>query len=695
MTTNKSGDIPQDDDRHLGLFMKDTRFLSRMQMFINGNRPVLLSTNANENELTTILLTNGHVDHLELQEGDTPLWRESIELKRSRFIYDDALYENASLKNYFPKPVRFRFTVVFDADFNDMFIIRGFQTGQVGHKRKSSYEKGKLILTYDDAKDGIVRETRISWDTEESKYEESGTIHFWIELSPKETKTIMFFIAPYHNGRGAKQRPMEAALKLLNNSYVTWNKQTTQVKSDLPLFDKLYNRGVRDMRVLLTDLGFGAFPVAGLPWFAVPFGRDSLIAALQMLAVNPEIARGTLLTMAHYQGTQVDEWRDEQPGKIMHEIRFGELANTNQIPFTPYYGTVDATPLFLLLLAEYYQWTEDISIVKELMPNIVNALNWMNEYGDADKDSFVEYSSQSSKGLHNQGWKDSEDSNIHDNGEYAQAPIALIEVQGYIYQAKTKLIPILRLLGKNDLADKLVLETALLKERFELAFWMDEDKYYTIALDREKKQVRSITSNPGHILMSGIADPVRAAHVAQRLVSKDLFSGYGIRTMSNNSTGYNPMSYHDGSVWPHDNSICLLGLSACGFHKEANMVIEGLLKAAQCFEFYRLPELFCGHGIEQEGLIPYPVACSPQAWAAGTPLVFMQAMLGIKPDAVNKCIQLDPSLPKGMNELWVEHLSVARGYLSLAVKRQDNGKLKLDILQNTTGYQVKCKLGVH
>lgn len=682
LMTDKSGDIPDNDQSGLGLYTRDTRFLSRMEIRINNQRPILLSSAADENYISTIRLTNPHME----EDGKLILWRESVEIERTRFIYEGALYETFKLTSYYPKAIQFDFSVLLDADFIDMFVIRGFQHGKLGNKTGERSASGEKVISYLGA-DELLRETKVKWDTQESRISETGEVHFDVELKHQESIEIAFFIAPMIDGNEPLQHEPKEAMNKLRASYASWNASSTSISSDMPLFNKLYHRGVQDLRVLLTDLGYGQFPVAGLPWYSVPFGRDSLIAALQMLSLNPQIAKGTLLTMAAYQGQKEDEWRDEQPGKVMHEIRYGELAATNQVPFTPYYGTIDATPLFLLLTAEYYHWTGDLDFVSSLMPHLNAALNWIKEYGDYDKDSFVEYYQKSSKGIANQGWKDSADSVIHSNGDYAEAPIALVEVQGYVYQALTRLAPIFKSLGHEEQAEVMEKDAAQLRARFEEDFWMDDEQFYAIALDKDKKRVDSVTSNAGHILMSGIASPERAKAVAARLVAPDLFGGYGIRTMSTAATGYNPMSYHDGSVWPHDNSLCLLGLSQSGFTEEAITVMQGLLNAADQFEYYRLPELYCGYSDQLGAPVPYPVACSPQAWAAGTPLTFVQALLGLQPNALTRQITIKPALLNGMNDLKVEQLQIGNGTLSLRVSRVDN-EPKLEILSNQTGYEL-------
>ncbi|EID43468.1 amylo-alpha-1,6-glucosidase [Parageobacillus thermoglucosidasius] len=682
--TDEKGNIPKSHPYGLGLYTKDTRFLSEFSLRINGEEPVLLSSDASENYMATILLTNPPIE----KDGEIVLWRESIQIERKRFIYSGVLYETVKLKNYFPKPVTCEISVSFDADFADMFIIRGFQTGKVGKRTGQTVDGNSLVFHYEGA-DGVYRATTITWDRPAILADESGQVVFAFSLHHDEEQAVTFMIQPQIGQPAMPKTIMDKdnALRQLQDSYNEWHQSITRVNTDYKPLQRLIERGLADLRVLLTDLGYGPFPVAGLPWFGVPFGRDSLITALQMLPFCPQVAKGTLLTMAQYQGKKQDPWRDEQPGKIMHELRFGELANTNQVPFTPYYGAVDATPLFLVLLAEYVKWTGDYDIVRQLETNIEAALQWIDQYGDRDGDGFVEYHQESSKGIANQGWKDSGDSIVHRDGEYAKPPIALVEVQGYVYQAKKGLADIFEQLGKVKQAAELRQQAEELKKKFEDAFWMEDVQFYAIALDEKKRQVGTITSNPGHVLFAGILDGHRENAVIRTLLSPKMFSGYGIRTMAEGEAGYNPMSYHDGSVWPHDNSIILLGLSKLGKAKEALMIMEGLIEAASHFEYDRLPELFCGYSRSFGKPVPYPVACSPQAWAAGTPLVFVQAMLGLFPNSLRKEIHLSPTLLDSMNVLKVENMAIGHGRLSLTVFREGK-EIKVNIHENTTGYDV-------
>lgn len=684
LLTDTNGNIPENHPYGLGLYTKDTRFLSKLDLKINGEDPILLSSDADQNYKADILLTNPHME----EDGELILWRESVEIERTRFIYDDVLYEEIKVKNYFPKPVNFEISIHADADFLDMFVVRGFQNGDLGSRTGQTTEGNTLSFHYAGA-DNVERSTLITWDKEAKKVDEKGKIDFEFELAHSETDRVTLAIRPQIGEPQVNTAvKKDEAMRKLEVSYENWSKQSASVKTDFAPLQRLIDRGLNDMRVLLTDVGFGSFPVAGLPWFGVPFGRDSLIAALQILPFQSGIAKGTLLTMAHYQGQNVDPWRDEQPGKIMHEIRFGELAATGQIPFTPYYGTVDATPLFLILLSEYVKWTGDIELAQKLEKTIENALMWIDEYGDRDEDLFVEYHQESSKGIANQGWKDSGDSVVHRNGEYAKTPIALAEVQGYVYQAKMGIADIYESINQTERAEQLRRQAVSLKERFDEEFWMEDIQFYAIALDEKKEQVGTITSNPGHVLFSGMLNEDRAKAVTEMLVSQKMFSGYGIRTMAEGEAGYNPISYHDGSIWPHDNSISLLGMSKTGYQQEAIKVISGLIDAAAHFEYDRLPELFCGYDSQAGKAVKYPVACSPQAWAAGTPLVFIQSMLGLFPDSLKKEIRLLPVLLDSMNVLEVQNISIGEGKLSIRVTRSGEA-FTVEVLKNTTGYSLK------
>ena len=682
LLTDEKGNIPSDHPYGPGLYKQDTRFLSSFEMKINGEEPILLSAEAKESYENEMVLTNPHME----ENGSLILWRESIELKRKRFIYEDVLYEQVVVKNYYPKPLSFRISLHIDVDFADMFLVRGFQSGEVGSLKGVEMSTHSMTYVYQGA-DNVIRSSVVSWDRDAVEVKE-GFVDFEFNLPHGEEQKLTFKVNPEIGGERGTDYDADVAYSKLVDSYRSWNDRTTKVKTDYLPLQRMVDRGVSDLRLLLTDLGYGPFPVAGLPWFGVPFGRDSLIAALQMLSFNPDIAKGTLRTMGHYQGKNNDPWRDEQPGKIMHEIRYGELANTNQIPFTPYYGSVDSTPLFLVLLVEYVKWTKDLALAEELMPNILAALDWIDQFGDRDGDGLVEYHQESSKGIANQGWKDSGDSIVHRNGDYAETPIALVEVQAYVYQAKTGLADLFENLHNPKMAKELRQQAASLKVTFHDAFWMKEHGFYAIALDKDKNQVGTLTSNPGHVLYSGIMNEECIESVSRVLTSEKMFSGFGVRTMAEGEAGYNPMSYHDGSVWPHDNSMILLGMGKNDRAKESSLIMNGLIEAAGHFEYDRLAELFCGYHHGSGKLIKYPVACSPQAWAAGTPLTFIQTILGCYPDSLKGELQLKPHLLDGMNELHVDDLRIAGGMLSLSLERKKNGATELIVHKNTTDLRI-------
>lgn len=684
LLTDSYGDVYEGQHEHgLGLFTKDTRFLSRYEVKVQNLEMILLSSNAADNYVGSVRLTNKQ----KVENGEVKVWRESVAMERKRFIADGVLYETVDFRNQNTYPVELDIAVHVEADYKDMFEVRGFRTGQKGRMHPVQRTEESIRFSYT-GKDDVTRATTILFEPKPKTISENGEINYSILLDPYGTASFEITVAAEIDGQTAMPKDRRSALRELETAYRQWEADCTVVETDNETFNQLVRRSKKDMRVLLTDVGHGRLPVAGLPIFAVPFGRDSLIAALQTMSINPDIAKGTLRTMAAYQGTQVDPWRDEQPGKIMHEIRYGELANSNEIPFTPYYGTIDATPLFLVLAAEYYHWTGDEPFIRELLPNIERALEWIDSYGDRDGDGYVEYFQEAGKGIGNQGWKDSGDSIVHKDGTLAIAPIALSEVQGYVYDAKIRLAALFDLLGKSEKASSLRESAADLKDNFARDFWMEDEQYVAVALDRDKKQVQSVTSNPGHCLWSGFLTGEQAQKVADRLVSPDLFSGWGIRTMSETSTGFNPMSYHDGSVWPHDNSLCVLGLKRYGYHDYANRVIEGLIDAARHFEYDRLPELFCGYSSEEGYPIPYPVACSPQAWAAGTPLVFVQAMLGLMPDVPTGVIRLSPSLPKGINRMQIHNLRVGNGSLDLLMQKYNDAHTTFKVLHNSTGLQI-------
>jgi glycogen debranching enzyme len=441
------------------------------------------------------------------------------------------------------------------------------------------------------------------------------------------------------------------------------------VDTDHELFNLTVSRSIVDLRLLINETPGESerYLAAGVPWFSTLFGRDSLISSLQVVAFRPQLGVETLTVLAARQATELDEWRDAEPGKILHELRVGEMAATKELPHSPYYGSVDATPLWLVLLGEVYDWTGDRELVDRLWPNALAALDWIDRSGDRDGDGFVEYERRTDQGLLNQGWKDSSDAIRDRHGREVHPPIALAEVQGYVFDAKRRMAGLARVRGEQALAERLEQDAEQLRERFEAAFWVEDQGYYAMALDRDKRPADAIASNAGHCLWSGIVAPARARKVATRLMSPSMFSGWGVRTYAADQPGYNPLGYHTGTVWPHDTSLIADGLKRYGFDEESNRLVGDMLEAAQRFPAFRLPELFCGFAREDNpDPVPYPVACSPQAWAAGAPFLFLKTMLGLRAHADRNELELwHPHLPAWVNKVTLRNLQVGEGAVDL------------------------------
>ena len=674
--SDERGDLVPETEQGHGLYRKDTRFFSGLRLLVDGATPTPLGAHTEKSYVLSRTLMTETKD------------RGAFEIRRESFLYGGAFYERLAVTNYYPEPAEVALSLDLDADFQDMFLVRKYRDGDVGHALPPVTDAQSVTLRYV-GKDELERRTTIRWDADGILAEDGKRLDFSLSLQPGQTAHIHLHAIPTI---GAEQPPavfaFDEALQKLDASYADWRARNSAAASSDEGFDRLFRRSLQDLRMLMDDIGHGPIPVAGLPWFAVPFGRDSLITSLFLLPLHPAHAVGTLRTLAAFQGTKRDPWRDEEPGKIMHEIRFGELVTTGQSPFSPYYGGVDSTPLFLMLLAEYVRWSGDTALVRELQPAVDTALGWIDARSSSDEAGFLTYAQEASGGFPNQGWKDSSNSLVHADGRYAASPIALAEVQGYVYAAKSGLADVYAAMGDVPRADRLRSEARELKERFQQTFWMEEVGFYCVALDGQRRQVRSLTSNPGHLLLTGIADAPFARAVAERLLRDDLFTGYGIRTMSAASTGYYPMSYHNGSVWPHDNGMIVLGMARQGFAGEAMRIVSGLLQAARQFPGDRLPELFCGYDAEETGaVVPYPATCSPQAWSGATAFAIAQAMLGLVPDALAGTLTLRPALPAELNELTLHRVTAGAGSFGVRLSRDaaNGAKVCADIFENTTG----------
>ncbi|MEA2588402.1 MAG: hypothetical protein QOH66_1329 [Actinomycetota bacterium] len=667
--SDQQGDLSVPNTVGMGVYYRDTRFLSRFELRISGADPVLLSSSAERAHLSYVDLTNP-----DLWEGEVlAVPAQTVNIRRIRAVADRVL-ERMRIKNFnaFPVNVALEFTLA--ADFLDLFEVRGLMRERRGTCFVPLVDGAVVKLAYLGL-DECFRETWITFGDKPTVVDVEGDtvrVRFDLALEAQSTRTMSVAFEPIIDGERRRLDEFSTAVARTRRSYEEWEQDCSQIRTDNKLFDSLVLRGIRDLRALLTRTQFGEFLAAGIPWYVAPFGRDAILASYQILAVNPEPARWTLHLLGRLLGTQNDPWRDEEPGKVLHEIRQGELARADYIPHTPYYGTVDATPLYLMLAAAYFRWTNDLSTIMQLKDVFDRALAWIDRYGDFDGDGYVEYIRRSPRGLRNQGWKDSGNAIVHADGTLAPPPIALAEVQGYVYMAKQRMAEIYALLGEHATAARLERDAAALKSRFNRDFWVDDEQYFALALDGEKRQVTTVTTNPGHGLYCDFIDKSKAGPLAERLMAPDMFSGWGIRTMSKKEVAYNPMSYHNGSVWPHDNALVAAGLKRYGYDRSTLRVATGLFDTALHMEYFRLPELFCGFTRRAPATpVRYPVACSPQAWAAASPFLLLQSMLGISARADRGLVTVNkPALPEWLNSLEWRNLRVGDSRLSLVFTRQ-------------------------
>lgn len=682
-----AGDVRRGNTYGLGLYYKDTRFLSTFEFRIEGKEPLLLSSSAELDYRGIIELTNPDLRDF---EGQVVVPQEAVNVRRLRVIRDN-LHERVRIKNYGLEPVQMELQFYVGNDFFDLFEVRGLRRRMRGQILKPKYDGTALSLAYIGL-DNVFRQTRIEFSQKPTGVRtgpEGAEIMYQIELKGHESRMLDLTIKPLVGTERKRTRNFDSLTDSLKESYAEWEARSTKVETDNELFNAVLERSQRDIRQLLTAATDGAVMAAGIPWFVAPFGRDSLIASLQILMLNTEPAYETLKMLAGRQGARVDEWSDEEPGKILHEIRQGELATQGVIPYTPYYGTVDATPLFMVLAHRLFKWTGNTNFLNMILENLERALSWIDEYGDKDGDLLVEYQTKSSLGLMNQGWKDSKGAVSHRDGIEAHPPIALAEVQGYVYLAKRGMAEIAHFLGQKELAERLEREAEALKESFNRHFWMEDEGCYALALDKDKHQVKTVTSNAGQCLFGEIADKSKARKVVQRLMRPDMFSGWGVRTISKTARSYNPMSYHTGTVWPHDNSLVAWGFKRYGFAEQANQIASGLFDAALSSDLLRLPELFCGFGRRTpHPPVGYPVSCAPQAWAAGSTYLLLQMMLGLEPDAPKKRLAVvRPQLPRWLNEVKVTRLKVGGHSIDLLFKREGE-ETTFEVLKAPSGFTV-------
>jgi glycogen debranching enzyme len=679
------GDIIAVENGDQGLYHAGTRFLSRFELMLGRRRPFLLSSTISaDNTILAADLTNPDVvrgDHVLMPRG-------SLHIFRARTLWNGHSLERIRITNHSTHPIQTPLALHFDADFADVFEVRGTRRERRGRRGDDEADADRTVLRYEGL-DGLNRQTVIRWDRHPARFDTSAVV-FSVTLEPQEVTELEVSIAcevatPHSDVRFTDivDRAREAvATRAVRECRVTSSNES---------LNRWLSRSSADLHMMLTETPYGLYPYAGIPWFSTPFGRDGIVTALQTLWAAPDIARGVLGFLAATQATTHVEEQDAEPGKILHETRTGEMAALGEIPFGRYYGSADATPLFVVLAAAYFERTADRELLDRLWPHVLAALQWLEEYGDRDGDGFIEYARRSPTGLIQQGWKDSYDSVSHADGTLAPAPIALCEIQGYAYQAWRGAARLARLRGNLAESRHWRARAMQLRSRFDQAFWCSELGTFALALDGTKQPCRIRTSNAGHCLFSGIATTARAGRIADLLMTDAMFSGWGIRTVAAGERRYNPMSYHNGSVWPHDSAIVAAGLARYGFTGPATRILCGMLDLSQAVDAHRLPELICGfHRRRGESPTLYPVACAPQAWAAGAAYMLLCACLGLEIDAAERRVSFRRSmLPEGVDWIRLTNLCVAEARLDLLLTRHAHD-VGLEVLRRDGQVEILC-----
>ena len=684
---DRFGDIETFGSGELGLYYQDTRFLSRLTLRLGKDRPLLLSSTVREdNAVMAVDATNPDV----WRDSEIVIPRGTVHVFRSKILWEKTCHERLRIHNYGRAPVDISFAIEFDADFADIFELRGMNRERRGRRLETQVTKEGFVLAYEGL-DNRLRRTRIVFDPPPARLNQSAA-SFLIRLEPGKDASYRCAVACEVDGdsRNEVTPCYESAVEQAATALESLRGREPQIFTGNEQFNDWLNRSLADLHMMRTETSYGPYPYAGVPWFSTVFGRDGIITALQCLWFDPSVARGVLAYLAATQSDGHNPEQDAEPGKVIHEMRADEMATLGEVPFRRYYGSIDATPLFVMLAGAYHKRTGDRAFAESIWPNIERALEWIDRYGDLDGDGFVEYSRKSEHGLANQGWKDSHDAIFHSDGASAEGPIALCEVQGYVYAAKTAASELAKTLGNAPRARELSKQADGLRRQFEKAFWCEDLSTYAIALDGSKKPCRVRTSNAGHCLFAGVATPEHARRVATTLTDETSFSGWGIRTVASREARYNPMSYHNGSVWPHDNSLVAAGFARYGLRESAAMVLAGLLDASLFFDLHRLPELFCGFP-RRPGESPtlYPVACNPQAWASGAIFLLLEACLGLSVSAPEKKLVFSkPVLPAFLPKVSIRDLKVGDARVDLLLTRHDEGDVGVNVLRRDGALEV-------
>jgi glycogen debranching enzyme len=678
------GDIGASSGGQDGIFHADTRYLSRFELLLNGMQPLLLGCNLrDDNSVLTVDLTNPDIYF----NGQLALPKDTIHVVRTLFLWRSSAYHRLDIQNHGRARIKFNISLAFDNDFADLFEVRGLHRDRRGKSKiHSDPTTGHAEIAYEGL-DGKILRSMFAFDPPPANLHKN-VASYAFDLRPGQRSTVCLTLECNGEARRPSQsfvRSMVAAAHELKSA----TRGAATVATSNAILNRMLCRSMADLYMLITETPQGPYPYAGIPWYSTTFGRDGILTAIQMLWCDAGIAKGVLKRLAAYQATKNDPFHDAQPGKILHEMREGEMAALGEVPFGLYYGSVDSTPLFVLLLGLYVERTGDDATLRDLWPNLEAALAWIDLYGDSDGDGFIEYQRATEHGLSNQGWKDSHDAIFHKDGRLAEGPIALAEVQGYVYAAKTLAARCARRIGDEARARDLEAQATRLREQFDAAFWCESIGTYAIALDGKKNPCLVRTSNAGQVLFSGIATSEHAAMVAQSLMDPRFFSGWGIRTLACDELRYNPMSYHNGSIWPHDNALIALGFRNYGFTDAVDRVFAGMLQAASYMEFQRLPELFCGFRRRRNrGPTLYPVACSPQAWAAAAPFALLQSSLGLEFDPAAREIRLrNPHLPSFIDDLTIKGLRLGASTVDLVLHGRAND-IAMHVLRNDGNIQV-------
>ena len=667
-----------------GLFFEDTRYLAQLLLTVDGVRPLLLSSFVTEdNGALSADLTNPDL----VAEDGRPMAKDTIHILSTTVLGNDVLFQSLAVHNFGHEEARFQLAVNFAADFVDIFEVRGTPRALRGEMLPDKRTTDGVVLAYR-GRDETVRRTSLTFDPP-PEMPSPRRAAWTLTLSPGSTRNIEIAIHCGRDGRPVERPDRSACIAAAGRRKATRQADTAQIFTSNESFNDWVGRSRADLEMLVTDTPQGLYPYAGIPWFSTAFGRDGIITALQCLWLDPSLAAGTLRFLAANQATELDPKADAEPGKILHETRHGEMAILGEVPFARYYGGVDSTPLFIVLAAAYWRRTGDLALIRSIWPQIEAALDWMAKYGDLDGDGFLEYDRKSINGLINQGWKDSSDSIFHADGRLAEAPIALAEVQAYAYAAYLGAAELATHLGQAERAVALTGTAERLREKFDRAFWLEELGTYALALDGRKQPCRVATSNAGHVLLGGLAIPARAARVADRLVAPASFSLWGIRTIEGTEVRYNPMSYHNGSVWPHDNALIGMGFARYGLRDPLLKVMTALFDASMFMADRRLPELFCGFE-RRPGSSPtgYPVACIPQAWSSASVFGLLGAVLGISFDPGGRQIRFTrPALPSWMDECRITDLRLGEAKVDLQLLRYQDD-VALHVLNRTGDVEI-------